>query len=328
MAKGIGKIVNVGIAKESTRGTAPGSATFWLQKSEADFVEKRELADRDMSVGVIEDVVGADVVKQYAEGSIGMPMTDKSVGLLLFSALGSLSTAANSPESGTHTHTITVGQSAQHQSLAVYLDDALGAQDYTYALGVVTSLELDYQRGKYVTIKANLKSKKGATGTHTPSFTAENLFRPHDLTFKLATNLAGLAGASAMSIKSLNLKMDNNTEDDDVLGSAEPADFLNKQFSIEGSFEAIWQNTTDFYAQFLAGTAKAMRIQLENLDVTIGTTTHPKLTIDLAAVYFKELTRAFNVGDVVMQTIGFKATYSLSDAKAVTIALINGTASY
>lgn len=328
MAKGIGKIINLGIAKEAVRGTAEASASFWLRKISAEFNEKKDFAQQDQSIGVIEDAVGADIVKALAQGSYAIPLTDKTIGLILLSALGSVATTANSPEAGVNTHDFSVGQNAQHPSLTIFVDDPLGGQDYKHALGAIEGLELKYERGKYIEASVNIRSKKGAIATLTSSYAAENFFRSQDLTFKLAANLAGLAGASATQIKSLTLKIEKNLEDDDVLGSIDPVDFLNKQFAITGNVEAVWQNESDFKTAFLAGTAKAMRIDLKNTDATIGTITNPQLQIDLAKVIFQELTRPLNNGDVVMQTLSFKGYYSLSDAKAVTAKLINTQASY
>ncbi len=328
MAKGIGRLTGFGIARETTRGTSPGSATFWLPFMEAGLEEKFENALDESTIGVIEDSVGATRVKEWAEGNVKALITDRTLPLILYSILGSLSTAAGSPEAGTNTHTITVGQSAQHQSLSFYIDDPLGGQDYTHALGVVQSLEIVYEAGKPLEFSATLKSKKGATASFASSSNTENRFTHKHFTFKLATNLAGLGGASAQNIRTLSLKISQNIEDDPALGSLAPVDFLNKQFTIEGTLEAIWQNESDFKTFVLAGTQKAMRLDLKNTDVIIGTVTNPQLTIDLAKVIFKEITKPFKANDVIKQMLSFKAHYSTADSKMITISAVNTTASY
>ena len=329
MSKGIGRLFSLGIAKETTRGTAISTADFWIPFSEMAVEEKDQKAIDDQAFGVIEDSLGQSIVKQWAEGNFKAPIGDKHIGLILYSIFGGLSTGANADGSGNvKDHTITVGQSSQHQSLTLFLDDPLGAQDYKHALGVVTSLDISYELGKFLEYNASVKAKKGATATLSPSPASENRFLPQHLTFKLASNLAGLTGASATSIRSLSLKIDQNVEDDDVLGSAAPNDFLNKQFSIEGQLEATWQNESDFKTAALAGTAKAMRVDLKNTDVTIGTSANPELRIDLAKVIFKEITRPVKINDVVRQTLSFKAHYSTGDSKMATILLTNLQASY
>ena len=71
-----------------------------------------------------------------------------------------------------------------------------------------------------------------------------------------------------------------------------------------------------------------MRITLENTDITIGATTNPKLEIDLARVSFSEVTQPFSNDDLIVQTVSFKAHYSISDAKMLEVKLINETTSY
>lgn len=324
--KGIGRLFSLGIAKEAVRGTAEVTASYWIPFSELAIEEKDEKALDEIAVGVIEDSVGQSIVKQWAEGSLKAPIGDRHIPLIILSLLGTISSAVK--ETTAYNHTITVQQGSQHQSLTLFLDDPLAAQDYKHALGVVSSLEISYEQGKFIEYNATLKAKKGATATLTPSTTSENRFLPQHLVFKLATNLAGLDGASATVIKSLTLKIDQNIEDDTVLGSLSPADFLNKHFAIEGTVEAIWQNESDFKTAALAGTAKAMRIDLTNTDVVIGASSNPRVKIDLAKVIFKEITRPIVLNDIVKQTLSFKAHYSTSDSKMVDVLVVNTIVSY
>ncbi len=329
MSKGIGRLFQVGIAKETSRGTAISSAAYWIPFSELALEEKDTKVVDDQSYGVIEDTQGQSIIKQWAEGKMKAPIGDRHFPLILLSVLGSLSTGANADGSGNvKDHTISVAQSAQHQSLTYFLDDPLSGADYKHANGVATSLEISYEMGKFLEYSLNIKAQKGASTTNTPSTTAENRFLPQHVTFKLASSLAGLGAASPIVIKSLSLKFDNNIEDDYVLGSLAPADFLNKQFTIEGSLEAMWQNESDFKTFVLAGTSKAMRIDIINSDVTIGTSAHPEIKIDLAKIVFEALTRPIKVNDMVKQTLNFKAHYSQSDTKMVQIVATNLITSY
>jgi hypothetical protein len=330
MAKGIGKLLQVGIAKEATRGTAEadGAVDFWVPHLDFDIIDRNEQAEDMATVGVIEDSVGDSVIKEWAEGELTTHIMDKNIALFLLAAVGGLSTSANDPESGVHTHTITVGQNAQHQSITIFVDDPLGGQDRKHALGVVTTFEIAYQVGKILDFKVGLKAKKSVTATLTPSTSTENKFLPQHLQFKLAATQAGLGGASEIAIKSLTLRILPDVEDDDVLGDLSPADFLNRTFKIEGTLEANWQNESDFLTAFAAGTQQAMRIDLINSDVTIGAATNPQLQIDLHKVSFRELTRPVRVGEIVKQTVAFKAHYNTTDSAMVTIKAINTQASY
>ena len=323
MSKGIGRKLSVGFSKEAVRGTAESSTTFWVPFEEVSADEKDERVTDEQSYGVQEDSTSQSIVKQWAEIQLKSHVSDSSFPLLLVSALGTVNSALHAGETSVYDHTITVAQTSQHQSLTTFLDDPLASADYKYALSVVESLELNYEAGKFIEYSAKLRAKKGAAATLTPSLTAENLFLPQHLTFKLATNQAGLAAAPATIIKGLKLKINENIEDDEVLGSMTPVDFLNRKFTIEGKLEAIWQNESDFKTFTLAGTQKAMRIDLKNTDITIGTAANPEIMIDLYKVMFHELTRPIKINDVIRQTLQFKAHYSISDAKMVNIVATN-----
>lgn len=325
MTKAIGRLVNLGIGKESSRGT-PVAPTYWLFKSDLNYQEKFEQAVEDSSVGVIADAIDAQITKRWAEGSFAGDIKDKSIGLILLSLFGSVNSALHSGESIVYDHTFSLGNSAQHPSLTLGIDDPW--QDYQFALAMIESLEIKYERGKFVAFTANFKSKKGATATLTATYTVENSFRPQDLTFKIADNLSGLGSASAITIKSATIKFEKNLEIDDVLGSVDPADFLNKQFVCTGTIEAVFEDEATFKTIALGSTAKALRFDIKNTSVTIGSASNPELQIDLAKVKFSEITRATPIGDLVKQTLGFKAFYSLSDSKMFSVILTNLAVSY
>lgn len=325
MAKAIGRLVNLGIGKETTRGTA-ASPTYWLYKTELDWQEKFEQAIEEATVGVIADAVDAQIVKKWAEGSFGGSIKDKSFGLILLSLFGSASSALKSGESAVYEHTFSLLNSAQHPSLTLAIDDPW--QDYQFPLAMIESLEIKYERGKFISYTAAFKSKKGTTANLTASYTDENSFRPQDFTFKMANNLAGLNGAQAISLKSASLKFEKNLEIDDVLGSVDPADILNKQFVCTGTIEAVFEDEATFKSVALGGAAKALRFHLVNNGVTIGNGSHPELRIDLAKAKFNEITRATPIGDLVMQTLGFKAFYSLADSKLFQCVLVNTATGY
>ena len=323
--KGIGRRVSFGVAKEASRGVAEAAPSYWIPFQELGLDEKFTNVVDEQSYGVIEDSVGQSRVKEWSEGSFKAAIGDKHFPLLLYALLGSKSVSG--PTDSAYTHSISVAQSSQHPSLTLFIDDPLGQQDYAHALGVVSQLEIAYEMGKFVIYTANVKAKKGATATLTPSIAAENLFLPQHLTFKLASSLSGLGAASATVIKSASIKISQNIEDDDVLGSAAPNDFLTKQITIEGSLEALFQNESDFKTAALANTAQAMRLDLQHTAL-IGASSKPQITIDLAKVIFKEIAVARTPNDLVKQTLSFKAHYSISDTKMIAITAINAVASY
>lgn len=324
MTKFIGRQADVGIAKEASRGTAETSATFYLPKLSVSLDDKIDQAIDESSVGVIEDSPNAAIVAKMAEGQIEGNIYDKSFGLLLLGTLGSVATTGPA-ESTVYTHAFSVLQSAQHPSLTFFLEDP--NQDYKYALGMLTSLDIDIALGQFAKYSANFRSKVGATATLTPSYTTENFFLPQHGSLKTATNLAGLGAASVIDVRSVKLSIAKNVDDDRKLGSVDPTDILNKQVAVEGSIEIVY-NDTSFKTDMLADTAKAWRIRLSNTDVTIGSTKNPQLTIDLAKVKITSYEKQYSNDDVTVATVSFKAYYSTADSAMMTMELINTQSSY
>jgi hypothetical protein len=325
-AKGIGRLLALGLAKESSRGPPQSSATYWLPVNDWSIDEKFDNVVADQAIGVVENSIGEYRVKNYADGSIKMPLTDQSSGLLFLSLFGAQAVATHSGESVVYDHTFTIGESAQHPSLTLFIHDPLSGTDYSHANGVIHKMELDAELKKFVELSLSARAQKGASqSAFTPSILSENRFIPQYMTFKYATAVSGLSGATAIPLKSIKLTIDENLEDQEVLGSVSPADFLNKEFKVEGQLEAIYQNLSDFKTVALAtpNVGQAMLIDLVNSDVTIGSSTHPELKITLNQVFFTEYSRPIKVKDLVYQTLKFRASYKLADSAMITAVLTN-----
>jgi Phage tail tube protein len=331
--KGIGKQIQVGIAQESTRGTAKTSASYWLPVDDWAIEERFENAIDSQTYGLVEDSVSQTRVKNVAEGEIRMPVTGTSAAILFHSLFGSSTAVLHSGETTVFDNTAAVLQNVQHKSLTVFVHDpiptASGATaDYTHANAIVSKIDIDYSLGNFVMMNASFRAVTGSAAAvvFTPTQIIEPRFVPQYMTFKVATTYSGLGAASAIKIKSAKISISSPVDDDDVLGQTSPRDFLNKEFSVEGTIEAIWQNETDFKSSAIANTSKAMRLDLVNSDVTIGVATNPQFRLDLAKVFFTEFSRPVKIKDVVYQTVNFKAAYSTTDsfmAKALFVNTVN-----
>jgi hypothetical protein len=398
MAKGIGRLMAIGIAKETTRGTAISSAAYWLPFSDAAIEEKYTNVTQDEAYGVVEDSVGQFRVKNWAEGTLKVPLTDQSMPLLLYSQFGSIANATHSGETTVYDHTLTVGETAQHQSLTLFIHDPLASVDYSYANGVIHKTELDAELGKFANLSLSVKALKGVSqSTFSPSILSENRFLPQYMKFASAPSVAGANGTltgtgtcsssstvtslsintnllkigmtvtgtnipagttvasivsassftmsaastgsatsytfggAVVQLKSFKLSIDESIEDDEVLGSVAPVDFLNKEFKVEGSLEAIWQNESDFKTQSLAtpNVAQALYVTMINTDVNIGVVpSHPTVNLTLDQVYFTDFSRPFKIKDLVYQTVKFKATYNTTNSEMVKAVVTNTVASY
>lgn len=316
-------MADIGIGKETTRGTVETTASFWLPKMNLSYDDRIMQAVDESSVGVIEDSPDAVVVGKYGEGEFEGKIGDKSIGLLFLATLGTVATTTT--ESTAYIHTFSVQEDNQTDSLTIFQDDP--NQDYKYGLGMIDSLSLSAAIEEYSRVTVGFRSKVGATASVSPSYSTENHFLPQHGYMEIASALGNLGSGTEVIIRSLNLTISKNVEDDRKLGSLDPADILNKQMSIDGTVELVFNDNT-FKTDMLADTLKAVRFRLTNTDVTIGSTLNPRIQIDLARVKFSEFTRNFANNDIVTASVSFKAFYSLADAQAIAIELRNAQSSY
>lgn len=323
MSKFIGRLADVGVAIETTRGTAESAADFWLPKMSLTLDDEIEQVIDESSLGVIADSSDAVVVGKFATGEVEGKIGDKSIGTLLLATMGTVSTTTT--QSTAYIHTFSVDESAQHDSLTLFLDDP--NQDYKYALAMIDSMEFDFALGQYAKFMASFRAKVGSTASLTPSYSVENNFLPQHGTLQYADDLAGLSSPTSVNIRSCRLTINKNVEDDRKLGSLDPVDILNKQMSVEGSMELVFDAET-FKTEMLADTEKAVRIQFTNSDVTIGSSLNPRLQINLARVKFGSFTRNYGNNDIVTATVDFKAFYSTADSEQIEVELRNAQSSY
>lgn len=336
LTRGIGKQLQIGISKEITRGVTPATVAYWMAVDDWNIDEKFMNAVDVETYGVIEDNVSQTRVKNWAEGQIKAPIAGTTSALLFISLLGTDTPTAHSGETVVYDHTLTIAQNVQHQSLSFYVHDPIptpsgATADYSHALGVVTKASIDYSIGKFVDCTYNLKALKGSAAAvvFAPSQLIEDRFVPQYMSFKSAATVAGLSGATPIKIKSLKLDLNANSEDDDVMGSTSPRDYLNKEFSIEGTIEAIWENESDFKTNALANAVQAFQIDLLNSDVSYGVVpTHPELKIVLSKIYFTEFSKPVKIKDVMYQTVKFKAAYDPTAGYMVKAIFTNTVATY
>lgn len=322
MSKLIGRKFNVGIGKESSRGTAV-AATYWMPKMEFSHDDKIEYAVDETSIGVIADAQSQDITNKISEGELQGRIADTSFGLWLIAALGTAGTPSL-VETGVYDHAFSVLESAQHPSLTIAVREANdGGSGLRYPLAMVDSLEVNFELGKYAEYKVAFRSNTPSSASNTASFSAENIFLPQHGEVKFATNLAGLGAASAIQVKKATFKISKNIEDDQVIGTLNPIDRLNKQFAVEGSIELMYEDRSYIDTIMLGDLAKALRIKFTNTGTTLGASSNPTITFDFAKVKLTEVARAIGNNDLIKQTLNFKAYYSLADTSMLTATLRN-----
>lgn len=325
MTKYIGRLVNVGLARETARGTAVAAA-FWLPKSGVAFFDKALKNKSKLNFGVIGAGNTSSKLLEWAEGTIDGDVFDKTFGLFLYAAFGTLVTSG--PSDSAYTHTFSVQNGAQHQSLTITLNDPDRSDQY--ALAMLDSLDLTLTPDDVVTFSAKMIARSGrAIAAPSVTYTAQNKFLGRHASIKIASVVGSLNAATALSVKSLKVKINKNVKQNNILGTVWPDDILNTVLEITGELTLDLDDQT--YRQYMLDESyKALRIQLTNSDVLIGATSRPQITLDLARVHFESWEPARGGNDeIVTQKVLFTALYDITTGTIVnSCTLINAQSSY
>lgn len=325
MAKYIGRLLNLGVGRETVRG-AGASPAYHIPKTSFSFDDKIIKARSVGSLGYLADSEEAFVTTKYGQGELEAEIRAKSFGLFLYAMLGSLSTTG--PTDSAYTHAFSIANTNTHQSLGFTVYDPNATE--LYKLVMLDSLEIMAELDQIVRFTAGFMSKQGVgSGLTVPEVVDDYKFTKKHLRFKVADTIGGLSGASAISLKSLSLNIAKNTILDDVLGTAEPEDILNRQMSVEGEISLNYEDET-WKTYFKNGTNKAVEIAFINNDEVIGASTSPSFTIQLPKVDFHEWEADNENDEINKQTLSFKASRDVANAQNIIhlCQLINDVSSY
>lgn len=318
MTKFVSRRGVLGVAKESSRGTAV-APVFWLGWAKMAFFDNAEKVAEAQGLGQIADQDSEYVTQKYGEGSVDAQIYDNGLGYILMSLLGAAPvTTGGNP----YTHTFTMSQTNQAQSLSLYWKDP--DRSYMFRLGIVDSLKITVNMNGIVEYSIGFKSKASMDyASQTASFTAMgSKFLHQHLQFRLASAIAGLAGASEIAIKQLELTISRNTTFDSGLGTVEPLDILSQSMSVEGQV-TLNLNDDTYRNLMLNGTYNAMEIKLLN-------STSSSLQMQFPRMAFNSWEPDYSLDDIATQQINFKGNYDAANALDIisTCVLINTKSSY
>lgn len=325
MSKFIGRLNDIGLGKESSRGVnvAPSIA---LPKTNFTVDDKVTKARSTMSFGSIAGEGNqALVAQQWAEGDIEGDVLSRSFGLLLLAAIGSVSTSG--PSDSLYTHTYSVLESAQHPSLTLTMSNEIDTR--RFALAMLDKLELSVVPEEVVKFTASFFSKASEdAASYTPTYVTDAKFLGRHGTVKVADDTSGLAAASALSIKSLKLSIEKNVVLDQAVGTLDPEDILNQNMMISGELELNYVDET-FRNYMLNGNYKALRIDFTNTDYLIGASSYPQFTLDLSRVDFDAWERDIPNDEIATQKINFMALYDITNGNVINSCVLkNAQSSY
>jgi hypothetical protein len=196
----IGRKQSFGLGLETTPGTAV-SATAWIPVESAKLKHDVPKIKDTTSRGIIDEVSDAHISKEMSELTMNGIARSQTLGYLLKMALGTAGTATL-VETAVYSHAFTRANTNAHVSATVYCDN--GVEDERAPYHLLDSLDLDIQNGEYVKFSSTTKGGKIASTTSSPSFltgTADEQFLASKATIKIASDISGLSGASAITLE-------------------------------------------------------------------------------------------------------------------------------
>lgn len=313
----IGKQIELGIGVEAVRGTAPATASQWVKNISANVLEKAEFVNDEASRGVFEDMDGRRVVKKHIEGDFEQNLYANAFGYLAYNLYGGVLSVLVAP--GVYDHTFSVVKSSLAPSLAIFAKDG-EAQQLVFQNCHANTVELSATPDDYVKLTTSFIGADGKDDTSTPTYATDYDFIGKEVVVKVADTEAGLAQATPMCLKELNITFDRGLIADYCLGNYNPEVYASK-VSIEGSFTKNFEDET-FKDLYLGNSAKYMSIAITG-EATIGSTYHPTITFVFNKVMITNWERSGGKDELVIENIEFKAFYNATDGKASSLVLRN-----
>ena len=320
----IGKQIEMGVSVEGTRGSAESTTSKWVKNTTADIILNTEKVVDDNSQGRIEDSVGQRTTQKWLEGSLEGILHVDPIGYFFKQLYGDLTTTTVS-EGSVYSHEFTVANDIDNPTLSIFLKDG-SVKEKVYNGAVVSSFELSADIDDYVRYTTDLIARDESDSTNTPSYDNEYDFVARDITLKIANTESGLTSATAVDAKNLDITWDAGAIRDHVFGSYSPNDIYNANFSIEGSFEKNYEDST-FRDLWKGDDAKYMEITIEG-EADLGSGNNPSITILLNKVQITDWSRGGGNEDLVTEDVSFKAFYNEDDDQQSKVTVQNATDNY
>ena len=322
----IGALVSFGYGKETVRGTAV-APTKWLGRYDFSFIPKSDKVLNESAYNHLSKNSGLATLREYGEGEVTAKIFDKAIGDFFAMVVGQAPTSgAVSGQAGAYDHTFTLLNTNMHQSytLAVQEGDVI---DSRYPEAMLNSLALEFAVDDYAKMTAGFISAKGATATNTPAFTSENEFEPSHATLKVVAMGGDLDAAAVLAdVKSASIEINKNLLRKETLGNRSVSP-RNGRMEITGEIE-LFYNATTFRDYWKNNTKLALRLKVENNEVTIGVSTKPSLTIDLPFMMIENWEPDYGNDDLIPQTLSIHGFYNASNGNFVNLKVRNTQSSY
>lgn len=322
-----GEELVVGVAVEVTRGVFLAATDYLKLREPATIQKVTEEVDvkETRPTGVSRDA--KVITMQKVEGDMALNLRFRTIGYFFKSLLGGWSSATEAGQSVVYRHTGALNTSVLQPTLSLSM--ARGSLPHKQIPGaVVTKLGLKIPVNDLINGTVTLKGLSETTiANFTPAFASTDHLAPHQMvTVKIAANVAGLSGATALVASDLEINLTRDAMERVNISSISPVDFVAKLLDIVGKF--TMDKIDDTYKDFAdVNTVRAMSITVTNTAQVIGTATNPQLVITLPNVTFST-TEKRPLDGIVTEEVTFEANYDDTTAAAITVSLLNEKLNY
>lgn len=322
----IGRQIEFGVAKETVRGTAKTTADRWIKNVTANIIPKAQKVIDNATRGRFEDADQQRMVRSWYEGDLDGIAHSDVLGWFFQNLYGTDTPVAKSaPNAVVYDHTFSLAQSPQHSSLTLFMKDG-GVVQETISNAMIDKFSLSASMDEYVRFKASFKGAVGAANAASPSYGTDYDFIGRDIIVKMASTSGGLAGATAIPVKSMDINWSQGLKESYVFGAYTPTDIYNTMLAIEGKMTLDLSDTT-YRALWQADTTQYIQIVITGA-ATIGTSANPAISITLNKAQLSDWSRHGANNEIVQQEVSFKGFYNPTDTKSSTVVLTNLIASY
>lgn len=310
----------IGIAKETTPGTAV-DPTVWIPAETIEVTPVIKTVEDTSGYGIIDKVADVRTVENTSETTVGGSVRANSIGHLILAALGT-SAAPTLVETGVYKHEFTRLNSNCPITHTITEDTPVWAKQAPYS--VIDSIDFEAKIGDYV--KFSVKYKGGQIVVVTdknPVYTQEWVFMAAGLSVKMADTVAGIATGTVIKAQSIKFTISKNLETFMALGSTNIDSIHNTTFDVKGDMELKYDSDT-MMQMVVDGTKKALQIVAQG-DL-IGATKKAELGAIMPRIALADWGKSNDADKIVTQKVGFTGTFSVADAKTISMWLQNSMA--
>lgn len=309
MAKTTGRVVPVGLARQTTRGVIASAPTKVIPRTDFSFTDTPESVTNESSINVLDETFDKQNTVFVAEGDIAGNLNMTDIGNILYAFFGAPNTIGTDPN---YTHIFELKQNSLPEQYTVFTRD--GAGTLAWKNGVLTALEFSFSLGEYVSWSSSwMASKSAPSSNFTPAYTS-------DIQYPVQRHVSATYGGTAVKIRSASLSFGKPVEQDIVLGVDTPDDFLTTMSTFGGSL-SFYVDTAVFRTEMLGNTKK-------DTEITVAISSTKSLKFTIKNCHIDSYSPDYSINSIVEATVDFTGTYDIASGYTVRAELKNQVASH